>query len=228
MQAADTTIKQGVGAGLLFNSSGGFPSRALGGVEPEVQSVLADLLAPGDAFYDVGANIGYFTVMGARLVGPTGRVVAVEPQPEAVRRLRHNVALNGFDNVTVIEAAVADEEGESDFVVSGEDILEWAALETTPAPDMQRIRVQVTTLDKLRAAGLPAPKLVKLDVEGAEVRVLNGMLTTLRRDKPAVVCEVHTSSDDVCAALEAEDYEVTRLGHADDDGTYGHVLGRRR
>ena len=189
--------------------------------------MLADVLAPGDAFYDVGANIGYFTIMGARLVGPAGRVVAVEPQPEAVRRLRHNLALNGFDNVTVVETAVADEEGESDFVVSDEEVLEWAALETTPAPEMRRIRVPVTTLDTLRSTGLPAPKLVKLDVEGAEVRVLNGMLATLRRDRPAVVCEVHSSPDEFRAALEAEGYKVTRLGRTD-EGSYGHVLGTPR
>ena len=225
MQAADTRIKQGVGEGLLFNSSGGFPSRALGSVEPEVQAVLADLLAPGDVFYDVGANIGYFTVIAARLVGPGGRVVAVEPQPEAVSRLRHNLALNGFENITVVEAAVADEEGEANFVLSDEEILEWAALETTPAPGMPRIRVPVTTLDRLRAGGLPAPKLVKLDVEGAEIRALKGMRAMLRRDKPAVVCEVHAALDDVCEVLLAEAYEVTRLGHAD-DGDYGHILAR--
>ena len=211
MHSSDTRITQGVGAGLLFNSFGGLVSRALGNVEPEVQTVLADLLGPGDVFYDVGANIGYFTIIGARLVGPSGRVVAVEPQPEALRRLRHNLALNGFDNVTVIEAAVADEEDYGDLVVSQEEILEVAALAGAPGPDQPKIRVRVTTLDQLRAADLPAPKVVKLDVEGAEVRALNGMVETLRRDRPAIVCEVHASFDDVCAPLEAEGYTVRQL-----------------
>lgn len=89
MQKSDTTISHGIGAGLLFNSSGAFPSRALGTVETEVQDALAELLRPGDVFYDVGANVGYFTIIAARLVGPEGRVVAVEPQPEAVKRLQH-------------------------------------------------------------------------------------------------------------------------------------------
>ena len=226
MQTSDTTISQGVGAGLLFNSLGGFPSRALGHVEPEVQAVLAELLGPGDAFYDVGANIGYFTVIGARLVGPEGHVVAVEPQPEALLRLRHNLALNGFDNVTLIEAAVGDEEGESDLVVSPEGILEWAALASSPEPELPTIRVGVTTLDKLRGE-LPAPKLVKLDVEGAEGRALAGMRQTLRRDRPSVVCEVHVSPDDVRGRLEAEGYEVTRLG-ARDQSDYCQILGRPR
>ena len=199
MQSSDTTISQGIGAGLLFNSSGGFPSRALGSVEPEVQDALAELLRPGDVFYDVGANIGYFTLIGARLVGPSGRVVAVEPQPEARQRLEHNVAINGFDNVTAIEAAVADEEGESELVVSHEGILEWAALETSPTTDVPKINVRVTTLDALRA-DLPPPTVVKLDVEGAEIRAVRGMRELLRSDRPAVVCEVHLALDDLRAA----------------------------
>jgi FkbM family methyltransferase len=226
MQASDTIIGEGVGAGLLFNSSGGFPSRALGYVEPEVQKVLAELLGPGDVFYDVGANIGYFTVIGARLVGPAGRVVAVEPQPEAVRRLQHNVAINGFDNVTVVEAAVDNEEGEGDLMVSHEGILEWAALEHSPAPEVPSIRVRVTTLDRIRA-DQPAPKLVKLDVEGAESRALVGMRELLRRDKPPIVCEVHASLQELRAQLEAEGYDVARLG-AQDGGDYCQVLATPR
>jgi hypothetical protein len=70
------------------------------------------------------------------------------------------------------------------------------------------IRVRVTTLDKLCAADLPAPKLVKLDVEGAEVRALTGMLQTLRHHKPAIVCEIHGSLDEICKLLEAENYTV--------------------
>jgi FkbM family methyltransferase len=224
MQASDTTIGQGAGAGLLFNSAGGFPSRALGNVEPEVQSALTELLRPGDVFYDVGANIGYFTVIGARLVGTSGRVVAVEPQPEARRRLEHNVQLNGFGNITVVEAAVADEEGESDLVISHEGILEWASLDSSPAADVPKIRVPVTTIDALRAE-LPAPSLVKLDVEGAEIQAIRGMRETLRRDRPAVVCEVHLALDDVRAAFAAESYEAVRLG-AQHGGDYCQVLAR--
>jgi FkbM family methyltransferase len=224
MQETDTTITQGLGAGLLFNSAGGFPSRALGHVEPEVQGALAELLRPGDVFYDVGANIGYFTVIGARLVGSSGRVVAVEPQPEALRRLAHNLAINGFDNVTIVEAAIADEEGESELAVSHEGILEWAALEASPPPDLPTIPVRVTTVDAIRA-GLPAPEVVKLDVEGAEIRAVAGMRETLRRDKPAVVCEVHAALDEVRSALEAESYQVVRLGDQD-GGDYCHILAR--
>jgi FkbM family methyltransferase len=225
MQTTDTVIAQGVGAGLLFNSSGGFPSRALGYVEPEVQQVLAERLEPGDTFYDVGANIGYFTLIAARLVGPSGKVVAVEPQPEAVRRLRHNLELNGFDHVTIVEAAIGDEEGESPLVVSPEGILEWAALEPSPPRELPSIRVRTTTLDRLRT-GLPAPRLVKLDVEGAEGRAVAGMRELLRHDRPAVVCEVHASLRELSAQLEAEGYDVVRLGP--EGGDYCQVLATPR
>ena len=92
------------------------------------------------------------------------------------------------------------------------------------SPTALTIPVRVTTLDILRG-DLPAPTLIKLDVEGAEDRALLGMRETLVRDRPAVVCEVHASLARMCALFEAENYEVVRLG-ASDGGDYCQVLGR--
>jgi FkbM family methyltransferase len=121
---------------------------------------------------------------------------------------------------------VGDEEGYRPLVVSPEGILEWAALDASPPATVPTIPVRVTTVDKLRS-DLPAPTLIKLDVEGAEDRALLGMHETLMGDRPAVVCEVHASLARVRALFEAENYEVVRLGAAD-GGEYCQVLGRPR
>jgi FkbM family methyltransferase len=230
MQAADTAISQGPGSGLRFRSAGGFPGRAVGMIEPEVQSTLDDLITPGDAFYDLGANVGFFTLLGARLVGPSGHVIAVEPQPAAVEGLRHNVELNGFRNVTVIEAAVSDVPGQSEFHVSGEGILEWGAL-GPGSGGVPTFEVRVTTVDALLSAeSLPPPSVVKLDVEGAEAGALRGMTETLTQHRPRLICEIHGTLDEVVAVLESAAYDIEIMqGNAErGDGYYGQLVARPR
>src|SRR5882757_11121436 len=77
-----------------------------GTLEPPVQEALRRLLAPGDVFYDIGANVGFFTILGARLVGPQGHVVAFEPVPACARAVGRNIELNGFAHAEIREAAV--------------------------------------------------------------------------------------------------------------------------
>ena len=77
-----------------------------GTLEPPVQEALRRLIAPGAVFYDVGANVGFFTILGARLVGPAGRVVAFEPVPACARAVGRNIELNGFAHAEIREAAV--------------------------------------------------------------------------------------------------------------------------
>lgn len=80
-----------------------------GEVEPTVQEVLQQYLRPGMTFYDIGANIGFFSLLAARLVGQKGRVIAFEADPETASRLRGNVEKNAFDWITVEEKAVWSE-----------------------------------------------------------------------------------------------------------------------
>ena len=80
-------------------------------MEPSVQRTLRAIIRPGDVFLDIGANVGFFTILGARLVGDSGSVVAFEPEPRNVAALRDNVALNDFANVTVVAAAVSSSTG---------------------------------------------------------------------------------------------------------------------
>ncbi len=106
----DVAIRDGVGKGLRFKAGYNL-AYADGNNEWHVQEALAKYLRPGDVFYDIGANVGFLTVIGARLVGAGGHVIAFEPVPENAAAVRHNCALNGFGNVRIFEMAVADEVG---------------------------------------------------------------------------------------------------------------------
>jgi FkbM family methyltransferase len=168
--------------------------------EPDVANLLVKVLAEGDVVADVGANIGFFTVLASILVGATGRVVAFEPSAENVERLRANLVYNDCKNVTVIEKAVTDQVGEVEFFInSGNsgghalwDIGQWPGY-TEENGTPVRVAVPATTLDaEWEQLRLPAPKVIKIDAEGADQRVLEGASDLLAREKPRfVVAELH-------------------------------------
>ena len=179
-----------------------------GRVEPEVQSVLERELVTGGVFVDAGASIGFFSLLAARIVGPTGRVIAFEPQPAAAASIRGNAALNAFEQVTVVEAALSA--GPSTVVFQG---VGTATAHVAGEDDAQGLRVSCVSLDDFLAAHPSlVPDLVKIDVEGHEGAVLAGMRTTLAERAPALVIELHGSPDEIVDALEAERYEVAIVG----------------
>lgn len=232
----DMTIATGIGQGLAFNPGRSNPAYAVGSNELPVQQVLADHLRPGDVFYDVGANVGFFTILAARLVGPAGHVYAFEPLPDNVAVLRHNIALNAFANVTLIEAAVAARPGQGELMVAHYSGGSALATLGTPPPDMkERLPVTLVSLDDLRASGTIAQaKLVKVDVEGAELAVLQGMTEMFRAHRPVIIYEIDDADaaafqqkSRACAEfLREHGYQVTALAesYADIDWHVGHFL----
>src|ERR1700722_172759 len=114
----DMRVLAGSMRGARINLAGSYLGFLTGHAEPEVQRALQDFVEPGQVVYDVGANIGFFTLLLARLVGPRGRVFAFEPMPENAAALRHIVALNGLDNVTVVEKAMSSESGTAQLLLS--------------------------------------------------------------------------------------------------------------
>ena len=148
---------------------------------------IAGLARPGDVVVDGGANVGIWSLVAASVVGPAGAVHSVEAAPETARMLRRNIEINGFDHVQVHEVALAEAEGELDFTVfePGSGIASLAA----PRAGGEVVKVCATTIDRLTAdAGRVA--LMKLDLEGAEVRALRGAERVLREDRPALVVEL--------------------------------------
>ena len=167
----------------------------LGTYEPELQQVIEIMVKPEQIVYDIGANIGFITLMFARLTGESGHVYAIEALPENVKRLKQNIGLNGYqERVTVIQAAVKDQAGETDFLIgpsgamgkvkgsAGRDTVDY----------QEGLRVQGISIDGLiDKAGYPSPDIVKIDIEGGEVLALPGMAKLLHQKHPLVFLELH-------------------------------------
>jgi FkbM family methyltransferase len=184
-------VRSGVGAGLRIYDDRA-TNYASGLNERPVQDALARLLRPGDTFYDIGANIGFFSMLGARLVGPDGRVHAFEPVAANVAAVERNLALNGIKNVTIHRQAAARTSGFAELILSRHS--GGAALclgQLVPGDAVGIVQVETVCIDEGVASGrLPPPNVVKLDVEGAEHEVIEGMRQTLTLHRPALVYEL--------------------------------------
>ena len=146
-------------------------------------------LKPGATVVDVGANVGYNTVYAARRVGPTGRVVAIEPAADNLRVLRENVAGNGLANVAVHAVAAGRAHEVRDLYLRGEvSAVNSLFAESVYAKVTGTEQVVVAPLDDLVEADAD---LVKIDVEGAELDVLAGMARLLRNRAILLIVEWH-------------------------------------
>jgi FkbM family methyltransferase len=169
--------------------------------EPQLTRFVSRRLRPGDTFVDVGANVGYFTLLASRLVGPSGAVVAVEASPTTYQELRGSLNLNGQpQNVRPLNVAVADREGRvplfrgppwhpglaSMFSELEGDLAKEPALEFECEVAARRLD------DVLTPVEADSARIVKIDVEGAEARVVAGMGGLLERGRPdlEVVVEI--------------------------------------
>lgn len=158
----------------------------LGTYEPRVLQEIARCLRPGATYWDVGSHVGYIVAVASRLVGPTGAVVAFEPNPENVRRLRRTIELNDLRNVAVRDVALTDRVGVSQFYLSGSSSM--GSLLAGP-PGTPTVPVPTSTIDE-ELKTLPIPDLIKIDVEGSENAVLAGATRLLDDRRPELIVEV--------------------------------------
>jgi FkbM family methyltransferase len=184
----------------------------------------------------VGANIGFITVLSSLLVGPTGRVIAFEPGAGNLERLYANLAHNDCQNVTVIEKAVTNQVGEIEFFINAGnsggnaiwDIGEWPRyLEMHGTPT--RVAIPATTLDaEWERLALPSPKVIKIDVEGAEQRVLEGARALLgRHEPPFIMAELHPFGlEQLGCSQESLRGFIEALGYSTFGLTYAGTLPR--
>jgi FkbM family methyltransferase len=166
--------------------------------ERAVQTALVELLHRGDIVWDVGAHIGFFTLLSARLVGPTGEVVAFEPVRGNRSRLNESLRLNGVENVVVRGEAVAASNGHTVLHPHGSSLM-WTLRQGNGSAT--NTAVHCVTLDRV-SVELRSPTLIKVDAEGAELDVLRGARDLLRESRPAIVIELGDSfSIGECLAL---------------------------
>jgi FkbM family methyltransferase len=162
---------------------------AFGCYEPHFAELFRLLVRPGDRCVDVGANVGVHSIRLAKLAGRGGEVIAIEPNPEVMRRAGRNVALNGLETVRLINAAASDQAGEMQLYRpgAGDTNRARASLLHHPYLTGAATTVPVVTLDDACAG--ERVSLIKIDVEGHEAAVVRGAAATIARDKPSIIFE---------------------------------------
>jgi FkbM family methyltransferase len=156
-----------------------------GRYEPETKALLETLIREGMTVCDIGAHVGHYTLLAARLVGPRGHVYAFEPEPENYALLKRNVELNGYGNVTCVPKAVSNRSGVLEFYVSRQGNDRHSLIETPSAQaHASKQEVAAITLDEFAASmGWPRIDVIKMDIEGAEPLAIAGMSELLRRSE---------------------------------------------
>jgi len=183
-----------------------------GEFDPGVFRPLGQCLQKGDTFLDVGANVGYYSMLALQLVGPHGAVHAFEVDERPLCCLRSTIADSCITNLHLHETAVGDKIGTAYFVREAE-AGNSHVVDNGRTSDLE---VPMTTLDEwYRESGKPAVRAIKLDVEGGEAAVLAGARQLLTEQRPLVICEAwdgHSVTESRSAALLRElDFSITAL-----------------
>jgi len=158
--------------------------------------ILEKVLKPGMAVLDIGANLGYYVLMELALIGRSGRMVAVEPSPSNIELLNKNIALNGYRDIPVIAGAVSDSSGEREFFLAHQSNLNTFHTSGSGAKHLSGLTVKVRTYTVPELAETyGVPDLIRMDVEGHEIEVFNGLLPAIERGEmsPMIIFETHLS-----------------------------------
>ena len=157
----------------------------LGTYEYEKQGMFVNRIKEGSVVYDIGANVGFYTLLASVLVGPRGKVIAFEPLPSNIYFLKEHVRLNKCSNVTVIDAAVSEKSGVTFFEEHTNRCM--GSLSSKGS-----LEVKTICLDDFVAKGeFPPPHYMKIDVEGAELLVLTGAKSILTNYHPTIFLATH-------------------------------------
>lgn len=165
--------------------------------EPFMTGLIMSNISDGKVFWDVGANLGFFSVTVAHNY-PSCHVVAFEPNPTIVNRLNKNKELNNLQNLHLVALALSNSAGEIDFFLNKSGTNEMMGALAQYGKDSRVVSVRASPGDdlgvsfpSLRVGGLLSPDLIKIDVEGAEGLVLSGLARTLRTYRPVLLIELH-------------------------------------
>jgi FkbM family methyltransferase len=181
----------------------------LGTYEREKQKRIASELKPGSVFYDVGANVGLYSLLATRL-DPAGKTYAFEPLPKNTWYLHRHFELNSIHNAQVLELAISDHVGTHSFCVTGDR-------STGHLGQDGNLVVRTATLDSLlQEEEIPPPDYIKMDVEGAELMALRGASECIQRHRPAIFLATHgrDMETECCRQLNSWRYELQDIGDA--------------
>jgi FkbM family methyltransferase len=205
-------VQTGIGAGIWLRVNVAKERNWWSGLhEPLVQKRIRERIQPGMVFYDIGAHLGFFALAAARA---GAIVVAFEADPENAQRLRSHINRNGLANeITLVEAAVwSHQKPRVAFrrgLPSSQGGVSDAGSEPVLAREGPLIEVDCVTIDDFVAAGGPVPDVIKIDVEGGEVQVLQGSVRSVGTFRPELIIEVHHR-----AALPEVEAMLTQFSYA--------------
>lgn len=189
-------VIRGPGTGIRFRVQPSMGMTYALGYDTHNAVFLRSVVRPGMTVYDIGANYGQVALPCSRWVGPTGKVVAVEPVPSNVQRLTENLAMNRMDNVTVVHAAASETAGTAVFLLDPNKARMGKLEDCEPSYNdfckrEERFEVRTVVLDELVAQRGDRPDVLKIDVEGGAARVLAGASNTLKQYRPSIYIELH-------------------------------------
>jgi FkbM family methyltransferase len=183
----------------------------LGISEQEKLRFVSQVIGQGEVFFDVGANVGLYSLLAATKLGPTGRVFAFEPAKRNCDFFTLHMQLNRVQNVDLLPVAIGTHDGAANFDDDGDPV-------GFRLSDKGKARVEQRSIDSLvQSKELPPPRYLKIDVEGAELQVLEGASATVERNHPDILIETHdrfvSGVHKACRQwLEGRGYEVTEFG----------------
>ena len=199
-------ILQGPIRGKRWITGSGIDRLWLGSYEPAKMWLASTWVNSGDVVFDIGANVGIYTLLFSDRVGSSGRVIAFEPSPRNIRYLRRHVDLNRAENILVVEAAVS----------RGVGIVRFDTAETAATGHLSvqgSLDVVTTTIDHFAESTGLVPSHMKIDVEGAEADVIQGAVETPKRYRPRILLATHSQilKQTCIGLLEANGYDVQEL-----------------
>lgn len=143
--------------------------------EPEIRSLFCSLINKGDTIVDIGASLGLYSLIAAKRLGDSGFVYAFEPDPIRYAKLMENIKINRLNNIKALNIALSDREEDIEITYHH------------PRGGFKKCVVKAQSLDSLNIK----PDLIKMDVDGAEIKILEGMKRTIAYCRPKVICEIH-------------------------------------
>jgi FkbM family methyltransferase len=193
----------------------------MGFFEFDKQRLISSAVQPATVFYDVGANVGFYSLLAGALVGAAGRVFAFEPLSRNLGYLKRHLVLNDVANVEILELAVGDQDGPGTFNSEPTGYMGHLSAEG-------RISVPIAKLDSLLESGrLLPPNYIKMDIEGGELPALRGARRCVQQYRPLIFLATH--GRDIHAAcwhlLESWGYECKELEAITPAG-FGEVVAR--
>lgn len=212
--------------------------------EPSFYQPFVQRIREGMTVFDIGAHIGLFTLAAAKRVGKSGRVYAFEPSPETVEILERHISLNGWqDRVEAVRAVVSDVNGEAPFYTYGMSMAASLSRENVEILNPEqldrpasKIDITAVTLDQFCKDRHIKPDILKIDVEGAELLVLQGAKNLLSKGNVSILCEIHpnqmkncgSSLSGFCEYLDTLGYYLKPLDEPNELGTFHSLISRSK